>query len=56
MKFVLGALAAVTLLAGVASAQPADARCFRDGYGWHCWHPHPWHHWDHWGWHHHDWR
>jgi hypothetical protein len=46
MKFILGALAAVTLLAGVAVSQPADAACTWNG---HCWHPHsygylPYHH------------
>ena len=49
MKFILGALAAVTLLVGVAASQPAEARCFYNGYGWTCWH-HP-HYWG--GWHRH---
>jgi hypothetical protein len=50
MKLVLGALAAVTLLVGVAASQPAEARCFWNGYGMECFH-HP-----HWGyWHHRDW-
>ena len=40
MRFILGALAAVTLLVGVAASQPADAACYWNGYGWHCWHPH----------------
>jgi hypothetical protein len=41
MKFVLGALAAVSLFVGIAAAQPADARCYFDGYGWQCYHrPH----------------
>ena len=40
MKYVLGALTAVMLLVGVAAAQPAEARCFWNGYGWQCWHPH----------------
>jgi len=53
MKYVLGALAAVTLFAGVASAQPAEARCFWNGYGWNCSHG-PHHYWN--GWHHHHWR
>jgi hypothetical protein len=45
MKFILGALAAVTLLVGVAAAQPAEARCSMTPYGMHCWHPHHfWHH------------
>jgi hypothetical protein len=46
-KTILGALAAVTLLAGVAAAQPAEARCWSNGYEWHCWHPY------HSGWHYH---
>jgi hypothetical protein len=52
MKYILGALTAITLLAGVAAAQPAEARC---------WGPAPWqcggyHHHDHgWGWHHRYW-
>ena len=40
MKFVLGALAALTLLVGVTASQPADAACYMTPYGWHCWHPH----------------
>jgi hypothetical protein len=51
MKFILGALAAVTLLAGVAVSQPADAACTWNGYGWHCWHPHSYGY----GYHHRDW-
>ncbi len=39
MKFILGTLAAA-VLASVAFAQPAEARCRWDGYGWRCWHPH----------------
>jgi hypothetical protein len=31
MKFILGALAAVSLFVGVAASQPADARCYFDG-------------------------
>lgn len=38
MRFVLGALAAVTLFAGVAASQPADARCFWDGFATVCVH------------------
>jgi hypothetical protein len=47
MKYVLGALTAITLLAGVAASQPADAACWWTGYGWHCSHPHfgYWHRW-----------
>ncbi len=53
MRFILGALAAVTLLVGVAASQPADAACYWNGYGWHCWHPHHhayWHHRHHYWW------
>jgi hypothetical protein len=52
MKFILSALAAVTLLVGIAASQPAEARCFWNGFGWQCYHPY--HHWG-WGWHRH-WR
>jgi hypothetical protein len=51
MKFILGALAAVTLLVGVAASQPAEARCFWNGFGWQCYHPY-----HHWGWRHHYYR
>ena len=47
MKYVLGALAAVTLLAGVAASQPADARCFWNGFGWECYHSYHHHWWRH---------
>lgn len=38
MKFILSALTAVTLLAGIAASQPAEARCFWNGFGWECVH------------------
>ncbi|MGH6851496.1 MAG: hypothetical protein ACREDD_13800 [Methylocella sp.] len=46
MKLVLGALAAVTLLVGVAASQPAEARCFWNGFAMECYRPynHYWHH------------
>ena len=51
MKLIIGALTAVTLLAGVAASQPAEARCFWNGFAMECFH-HPhfgyWHH-RHWG-------
>jgi hypothetical protein len=50
MKLILGAVTALSLLVGVAAAQPAEARCWMTPYGWHCWHPHPY---GGWGWHHH---
>ena len=46
MKLILGALAAVTLLVGVAASQPAEARCFWNGFAMECYRPYPW-------WHHH---
>jgi len=43
MKYMLSALAAVTLLVGVAASQPAEARCFWNGFGWQCHHSnHAW--------------
>ena len=55
MRYILGALTAVTLLVGLASTQPAEARCFWNGYAMQCWHqPHFWG--DNWRWrHHHEW-
>ena len=55
MKYVLSALTAVTLLVGVAASQPAEARCFWNGFGWECHHPyHSWwghrHHYRPYGW------
>ena len=50
MRYVLGALAAVTLLTGIAASQPAEARCFWNGGVWQCWHPN-----HDWGWHHRYW-
>ena len=49
MKFILSALAAVTLLVGVAASQPAEARCFWNGYGMQCYNGG----YHHWGWRHH---
>ena len=40
MKFILSALAAVALLVGVAASQPAEARCFWNGFALECYHPH----------------
>jgi len=41
MKFILSALGAVALLVGVAAAQPAEARCFWNGFALECFHqPH----------------
>jgi hypothetical protein len=33
MKYILSALAAVTLLVGIGASQPAEARCFWNGFG-----------------------
>jgi len=43
MKYLVGALAAVTLIVGFAASQPAEARCFWDGFNWVCVQRH--HHW-----------
>ena len=51
MKFILSALGAVALLVGVAASQPAEARCFWNGFGWECHQPY-----HAWGWHRHHWR
>jgi len=54
-KFILATLAAL-VIGTAAFAQPAEARCWWNGYSWHCWHPHAWgwryHHpyWRHYGW------
>ena len=47
MKYILSALTAVALLVGVAASQPAEARCFWNGFGWEC------HHYGPWAWHRH---
>jgi len=49
-RFVLATLAALAI-GTAAFAQPAEARCWWNGYSWHCWHPHGW-----WGYHHPYWR
>ncbi len=51
MKAILGALAAVTLLVGVAASQPAEARCFWNGFAMECYRPY-----HHWAWRHHYYR
>ena len=56
-KFVLATLAAL-VIGTAALAQPAEARCWWNGYSWHCGYPgsHAWwwrhHHpyWRHYGW------
>jgi hypothetical protein len=51
MKFIFGALTAVTLLVGVAASQPAEARCFWNGYAMECYPSYPSHfrHFHQWG-------
>ena len=43
-KLVFGGLAAL-LLGGAVLVPQAEARCWWNGYGWHCWYPHAyrWH-------------
>jgi hypothetical protein len=61
MKLILSTVAALMLIGAVA-AQPAQAACWWNGYGWQCWQPNEhrdrdrdWHQ-DR-DWHHdHDWR
>jgi hypothetical protein len=48
MKAILGAMAAVALFVGVAATQPAEARCWWNGFATECWHPH-----HNWWWHRH---
>ena len=40
MKFILSALGAVALLVGVAASQPAEARCFWNGFAMECYRSH----------------
>ena len=51
MKKIVIATAAAFVLGTAALASPAEARCWWNGYAWHCWHPHAWyhHHYHHWG-------
>jgi hypothetical protein len=58
-KILLVALTAL-FIGSAALASPAEAQCWWNAYGWHCWHPHAWwwrHHryWHHYAWHGH-WR
>jgi hypothetical protein len=46
-KLLFGGLAAL-LLGSAALVPQAEARCWWNGFAWHCWHPHaywwhPWH-------------
>ena len=51
MRNIIAATLAVFLLGTAALASPAEARCWSNGYAWHCSHPHAWyhHHYHHWG-------
>jgi hypothetical protein len=51
MKKILISAVAAFMLGTAALASPAEARCWSNGYSWHCWHPHAWyhHHYRHWG-------
>jgi hypothetical protein len=51
MKKIVIATVATFVLGTAALAFPAEARCWSNGYAWHCWHPHAWyhHHYHHWG-------
>ena len=46
MRFILAAAAAVTLLVGVAASQPAEARCFWNGFNTVCVHRPHYYGWD----------
>jgi len=48
-KLILAGLAAF-MLGSAAMIPQAEARCWVNAYGWHCWHPHVW--WHHRHWHH----
>jgi hypothetical protein len=48
MKKLLLAGVAAALIGTAAMVPQAEARCWVNAYGWHCWHPHAWgwrHHW-----------
>ncbi len=45
-RLILAGFAAV-LLGTAAMIPQAEARCWWNGFGWHCWYPHAWY------WHHH---
>jgi hypothetical protein len=39
MKLVLAVFVAAPLFVGVVAVQPAEARCFWDGFSYECYHP-----------------
>jgi hypothetical protein len=48
-RFALTTLAAL-VIGTAAFAHPAEARCWSNGYSWHCWHPREaWRHHHYWG-------
>ncbi len=52
MKKIVIATLAAFVLGTAALSSPAEARCWWNGYAWHCWHPDGgwWHHrYHHWG-------
>ena len=52
MKKIVIATLAAFLLGTAALSTPAEARCWWNGYAWHCWQPDAWryhHRHDHWG-------
>ncbi len=42
MKRLIFAGFAAVLLATSTMVPPAEARCWWNGYSWHCWYPHAW--------------
>ncbi|MBV9862871.1 MAG: hypothetical protein JO267_12080 [Alphaproteobacteria bacterium] len=50
MKLLLSTVVAL-MLASAVLVQPAEARCWWNGYVMQCWHPHHYG----WGWHRHSW-
>lgn len=52
-RLLLAGLAAV-LLGSATMIPQAEARCWWNGFGWHCWYPHAWywHHYPYAYWHH----
>ena len=44
MKKIVIATVAAFVLGTAALASPAEARCWSNGYSWHCWHRHAWYH------------
>jgi hypothetical protein len=49
MKKIVIATLAAFLLGTTALSSPAEARCWWNGFGRQCSHPHPWYHHHYWG-------